>query len=711
MFSDTMTTRVSARHLAVLLVSVCLCHPSYAETLLAPSTPTQCVLSRGSEGLEATCSGDDLIHIPVSLPPDLRKLRLVNTSLTTLQNGALSHIPQLVSLDLSGNKLASLEPASLRGIPSLRHLNLSHNLLCFDDSTFPEALFLGMTSLRSLIAHSNYCPSGRGRYPDKALRELTGLKTLTFNGLPNVPLGPGFAKMTSLKTLQLSGEHCHLGAVSGKTFASLQNTSVSHLSLRACNITKLYEDAFVPLSKLTSLNLACNSRIGLEDATTAIREASTKSLDTVVLDDVSKTSVILNKRLFASVRFKTVRRLSVRANDIVAVDVRSIYFLPELRTLATGFNLIHNGRVFFPADTWLEILTNLSTKLKLDILDASHLVLNRTMYRRLFCGPDLVDTEDFFRAKPNLPGVEYKPTSGDAKQTNIGPVPLSLQAFFIDHAGYRRVHHSLPKVNITDSSNMVIANLSYTTLTKLKTSYVGYKNLQVLDASHCRIYRIYPGALGGLSNLKYLFLQHNVLGWLGDGITDQFHGLYSLLELDLSYNKIPAIGADAFVDLANIRKLNLRENRLTILEFSISHMTSLVVVDLSSNLNAYGGSGFVDEGNVWENRKMEMTLTNNSFVCNCTSAAFVRWVQTTPINLTGKMDLQCVNETDHVVYIATLAGQSLPTPCPRRASSGVIVAAVCSLIAVFAVAVGLVCCRRRNDTKGSYRRFKVKVPL
>ena len=706
-----MTTRVSLRLAVVLLVSVYLCHPSHAEILLAPSTPTQCVLSRGSEGLEATCSGNDLIHIPDSLPPDLRKLRLVNTSLTTLQNGALSHIPELVNLDLSGNKLASLEPASLRGILSLRHLNLSHNLLCFDDDTFPEAVFFGMTSLRSLIAHSNYCPSGRGRYPDKALRELTGLETLTLNGLPDVPLGPGFAKMTSLNTLQLSGEHCHLGAVSGKTFASLQNTTVSHLSLRACNITKLSEDAFVPFSMLTSLNLACNSRVGLEDAMTAIREASTKSLDTVVLDDVSKTSEILNKRLFASVRFETVRRLSVRANDIVAVDVRSIYFLPELRTLATGFNLIHNGRVFFPTDTWVEILTNLSTTLKLDILDASHLVLNRTMYRRLFCGPDLVDTKDFFRAKPNLPGVDYKPTSGDAKQTNIGAVPLSLQAFFIDHAGYRRVHHSLPKVNITDSSNMVVANLSYTRLTKLKTSYVGYKNLQVLDASHCRIYRIYPGALGGLSNLKYLFLQHNVLGWLGDGITDQFHGLYALLELDLSYNMIPAIGADAFIDLANIRKLNLRENRLTILEFSISHMTSLVVVDVSSNLIAYGGSDFLDEGNVWENRKMQMSLTNNSFVCNCTSAAFVRWVQTTPINLTGKMDLQCVNETDHVVYIATLAGQSLPTPCPRRASTGVVVVAVCSLIAVFAVAVGLVCCRRRNDTKGSYRRFKVKVPM
>ncbi|KAI0214265.1 hypothetical protein LSAT2_000635 [Lamellibrachia satsuma] len=708
-----MAAQVSSCLSALLLACIFLCHSTHAVILLALSTPTHCVYTHGNDGIEAICSGADVRSIPATLSPYLRKLKLVNTSLAVLQNGELAHLPRLVYLDLSGNKLTRMEPDSLRRLPVLRHLNIANNLLCFDGDAFPEDLFLGMKSLRSLTMQSNYCPTGHVRYPDKALGELTGLENLTMNGLPNIPLGPGFSRMTSLKTLVISSKHCHLAVVSSTTFESLENTSLSHMSLRACDISQLHVDALVPLSRLATLNLACNHRVGFEEAFNAIKESSSSRLDTVVLDDVSKTSVVLNTKLFASRRFESVRRLSVRANEIIAFDVRSIYFLPELREIATGFNLIFNRHAFFPTDSWLDMLSNASASMKLDILDASHLVLNRSMYRRQFCEPDHVDTEDFFREKPRLPGVDYMPpsTPADSTQVRNGAVPVSLQALFFDHAGYRKVHHSLPKVNITDNTNVVVVNLSYTSLTKLKSKIVGYKNLQVLDARNCHIYRIYKGALLGLSRLKYLFLQHNVIGRKGDGINDEFHGLYSLRHLDLSDNLIPSIEKDAFRDLTNIRTLNLHGNRLILIGFSVSHMASLVSLDISSNLAVYGDSAFVDEGTFWGDQMKEMNLTNNSFVCNCSSAVFVRWVQTTSVTLVDKMDLQCVNESDHEVFIATVDSQLLYTHCPHKKNFVVIIACVCSLLVVIAIAIGLMCSRRRSDDRGSYRRFKAKVPM
>ena len=553
--------------------------------------PPDCALSAGNEGYGATCSR--MSDIPERLHGHLRKLKLVNTTLTVLENGSLSHLPHLAVLDLSGNRIVRLEPEAFRGLPNLKQLNLAHNRLCFDDDAFPADVFLSATSLRVLIMHSNNCSSGHVRYPDRALGQLSGLETLAMNGLPNVPLGPGFAKMKSLKSVTLSGKYCKLGVVSKKTFASLENISVSQLSLRACNISKLDGNAFTPLASLTSLNLACNDRIGMDDATDAIKGSSTTSLDTVILDDVSKTSVILNKFLFDSHRFKRVRRLSVRANDIVAVDVRVISFLPVVRSLATGFNAIYSKGSFFPYENRSEILQNVTANLQLEVIDSSHLLSTRSKYRRLFCEPDLVDFDDFFREKPRLPDVDYtrptRPATYNDKQTSL--IPGSLQVIFLDHSVYNSYHYSLPKIQITKYNDMVVFNISNTDMNQLKGPLIGFRNLQVFDASNCDIYKIYSGALLELSHLKYLFLQRNVIGERGHGISDQFHGLYSLLELDLSDNKIASIGRDAFRDLKQIRKLNLRGNKLTVLGFGVSHMTSILSVDVSYNLVVYGDSG------------------------------------------------------------------------------------------------------------------------
>ncbi|KAI0242632.1 hypothetical protein LSAT2_012292 [Lamellibrachia satsuma] len=64
--------------------------------------PPDCALSAGNEGYGATCSR--MSDIPERLHGHLRKLKLVNTTLTVLENGSLSHLPRLAVLDLSGKQ-------------------------------------------------------------------------------------------------------------------------------------------------------------------------------------------------------------------------------------------------------------------------------------------------------------------------------------------------------------------------------------------------------------------------------------------------------------------------------------------------------------------------------------------------------------------------------------------------------------------------------
>ncbi|KAK2175253.1 hypothetical protein NP493_742g01062 [Ridgeia piscesae] len=679
----------------------------------AATVPT-CVQSHGCEGQLVTCDGAG--DVPTTLPVGLRMLKLTNTTMTVLQNGTFSHLQKLVSLDLSGNGLVSVTPDALAGLPHLKHLDLSHNELCFGDEAFPPNAFRSATALRSLVMHSNMCPSGHVGYPDKALGQLSALETLVMNGLPNVTLGPGFAKMTSLKSLELSGKHCNMGRVSGNTFASLAQTHVSQLSMRACNISSLDESAFFPLSRLKSLNLACNKRIGLDDATEAIRKATNISLETVILDDVSNVTVILNKRVFGD-HLRALRRLSLRANDMIAVDVRMMHLLPELRTVSAGYNPM-SADSFYPDKNYLEIMHKASAFIHLEVVDASHLKATRASYRLRFCAPDHVDFDEYFREKPLIDDVTYTRLIGPDSHNRRRPsvIPLSLQVAFLDHSRY----HS--NVNVSVHNDMIVLNMSYTDADVLKGPMSGFDNLQVFDASHCHIYRIYSDALRGLGRLKYLNLQHNVIGERGDDIVDQFHGLRSLLELDLSYNKIASIGRDAFRDLASVRKLNLRGNKLTVLGFDVGHMASVVSVDVSDNVLVYGDPAFV-KGAAGLESTTDVDLRGNPFVCNCSGAAFARWVLATPTTIPDKNNLTCVNGTGHTARIVAVGAlvDFCPAPVIHDAGTrsrghyiGIILG--CFLVAVVLVFIVIAVVwhygkRISGNSKVAYRLFDVKLSM
>ena len=632
-------------HVEVVLLPVLLCHVMLGQTGsdVIPHTPSACVVSNGVGGLEATCSGDSVSNIPKTLPPHLRKLKIFNTGLAVLENGALSHLPMIITLDLSGNRLTHLKPGCFRGLPALRSLNIAHNRLCFGDDAFPEDLFTGMTSLRTMVMHSNNCPSGHIRYPDRALGKMSGLETLAMNGLPNVPLGPGFARMTSLRSLELSGKHCHLDVVSHETFASLANTSVSQLSLRACDISRLDHSALTPLSSLVTVNLACNERVGLGNAVAAIRAATATRLDTIIMDNVNAEHTLMDERMFRSARFSSVHRFSFRANEILSLDVRALKYFPAIRSVAMGYN-IWTG--LLPRENYVEILKTVTGNMTIDVVDASHFLSSRSKYRRLFCEPDHVDADAFFRDESRFPEVNLSRRAKPAgyRHGDGADIPLFMLAFYVDHSHYNSRRFTVPEIHISDYSDVVVINMSSTYVNELEGPFVGFNNVQVLDASNCGIYKIHSGALRQIRYLKYLFLQHNKIGEKGDGLTNQFHDLQSLIQLDLSHNQISTVDRDAFRDLERLRHLNLRGNKLTALWFDFSHLALDVSIDVSSNPVVSSKWTVAGECEMWEDRT-EGTLKDVTLVCDCSNVTFIYWRQSTSVG--ESRSLKCVNGTDN----------------------------------------------------------------
>ncbi|XP_058063471.1 leucine-rich repeat neuronal protein 3 [Anopheles bellator] len=82
----------------------------------------------------------------------------------------------------------------------------------------------------------------------------------------------------------------------------------------------------------------------------------------------------------------------------------------------------------------------------------------------------------------------------------------------------------------------------------------------LVDLSQNSLSRV-PRLIG--ESLRYLHLNHNEIATVPDKV---FAGLDGLLELDLSWNRLEVLGADALTGLGLVKLINLGHNRITAIE-------------------------------------------------------------------------------------------------------------------------------------------------
>ncbi|KAI0242631.1 hypothetical protein LSAT2_012291 [Lamellibrachia satsuma] len=522
-------------------------------------------------GMNVDCSGLRLGFIPNDLPADMRKLTMRRNNITRLDDHAFEKYTQLTSLDLSRNELRALGVHAFSGLSRLQQLDLTYNELCMNTSTYPVGLFSGMTSLRRLTMTSNVCKTQHTKYPDETLAHLPNLEFLSITGTPTSRLGEGFGRLTNLKTLVFAGHGCKMPAVSNMTFHNLRNVNLSHLCIKACRLETMEVGALKPLSHLKTLNLACNQEVGFPSVHAAVLAAKDTELTTLVVDDVTPSGLILNKDDFTNTALTGIERMSIRANDIVEVDISLLRPLKRL----THFNLV----------------------------DFSDYFSNRSTYRRRYCfreaKPEEEDpadpTEYFFRERPPFADLDYSRPRLPTKVCGRGSgrthreekecltIPPSVQIIYADNSKYKRKESKLTaRINVSADNDVVVLNASYNPFTAVGPIR-GLRRCQVVDLRHCAIETIVPGALSDMRMLKYLFLMDNNIGRSNTNLKGMFDGLSSLEVLDLSRNGIFRIDISAFSSLTNLSILSLRGNHLTSVSFDINGLRRLATINLADN--------------------------------------------------------------------------------------------------------------------------------
>ncbi|KAE8593998.1 hypothetical protein XENTR_v10019403 [Xenopus tropicalis] len=156
------------------------------------------------------------------------------------------------------------------------------------------------------------------------------------------------------------------------------------------------------------------------------------------------------------------------------------------------------------------------------------------------------------------------------------------------------------KVNGVDTwafhnlNDLLILDLSYNLIQSLDTvDLTDLKHLQIFDLSHNRIHTIQMGTLGPLGALQELDLSFNNVSDFRS-VANAVSQLPDFLRLSLSSNFITDLKSEQSVTvLSSLQSLNLRNNSISVLDFTFYSMPSLIELNVTrNNLSAVNKSSF-----------------------------------------------------------------------------------------------------------------------
>ena len=256
---------------------------------------------------------------------------------------------------------------------------------------------------------------------------------------------------------------------------------------------------------------------------------------------------------------------------------------------------------------------------------------------------------------------------------------------------YFPIGKNLRELYLSKALNVLYQGLSSDLLLPLKYCVHPNNSIEVLDLSDNYVdhfigkdNNITEIWLSGLAKLRYLNVQNNKLPFsvsskcdfpklevlLLGGNRMPFHiGQDRLLPnmpllriLDLANNGIESFPILTFSELFYLQELNLSCNSLTNLDLKLPASREMRLLNVSGNKLTSLPYRFLRQ---LDNHiaSLSVDMTDNPFMCGCDSIDFVKWVQTTKLNLVRRHDYLCYHEHIGQVSIADVDTDALHKTC------------------------------------------------
>ncbi|CAL1538122.1 unnamed protein product, partial [Lymnaea stagnalis] len=555
-----------------------------------------------------------LTEIPGRLSPDITFLNLSNNAIASIPNGAFLPYSKLNILILEANNLSDLHPDSFVGLENLKYLNLRNNHLKMPDA-FPKGVFRPLTSLMYLNIQMNnrWGMATDAAYPETELVHLGSLRVLCIDGLSNQTFGEGFRNMTSLRSLVMSGFDglCDLATVRNGTFEHLGQITTLVISNCSIHPNSLPDDIFVPLTRLFSLDIQDNHKMGfisLKRVMSPLKNSNLRFLFANAIISRYSLAITVNTPLVEMLP-KSLVYLEARENCFESVDPEIFPKLPKLlRYLDVGNNRLIFGD-YLQNLTWMK---NLQT-----------LMLNGETF--LTNIPRRFEHMDGFTGLPQLKGTEV----GDVgRNTEIANLVLHLPPMLpkCSQANLDDFFSSFKLCSVNNSLRYIDVGENY--FPNIKGPFTGLQKLEHLDLSLSFVQHFGREYFKNFPSLTSLFLDNNLLNkYLNNvypGNVTVLGYLRNLTFLELSYNRITSLPYNVFEGLDKLQYLYLDGNLMRNFDVEISHMKSLALLSMRSG-------GFTTlPGHVRQHidslEGVFVDLAFNAIHCDCHNIDFLRWM-------------------------------------------------------------------------------------
>ncbi|KAI0230007.1 hypothetical protein LSAT2_019590 [Lamellibrachia satsuma] len=614
------------------------------------------------------------------------------THLSTIPVGAFPE--DTTHLVLSRLKIHAIPDNAFAQLRNLRSIDLSNN----DIHTLRNASFHGLTKLKTLKLNGNAISSTEGG----VFSELPSLETLLMTSPPHNPhFAVEYSSLAKLEVLDFFDGH--IDRIDIALMNDFRNLNISSLAFRNQDAHSIEPGAFSNFSNLRSINLCCNGQLGFKAAIVALVQTQNTEVDTVILDNVCRRGreySIFDMSDFCNQFGKKIRRLSIKDNEIIGFEAENAHCLAELRELDISYNpIISFGPKTVSSGKYLSYLGH-----NMPHLCTLSFSMNTGYYDK-YCGCEKAalyyDASSYFSSKSSCLAHSEEGGLVLASQTPWQDIPLDVYSseevrhlFIPPSVQSIRVEHWLPKrtakmtrsVMINTNNNIRYISVAYTDFPiVISASCYGFHMLETIDISHCNILKLTPKYVY-FPNLKNLNISFNQLDTESAGLSI---GCPKLEDFDMSYNQFRKIDPTMFSTSRNLKHINLDGNALQDVYLELSNLTRLETLTLRSNKLHDLGSKFTSElDSLFRVKKFTLDVRNNTFVCSCASLAFIRWIQTTGVNLVERDELTCLLSNKETLLVdVSLA--DLTNEC-RRQFHVIITSVIVIIIGIVAVLVGLV---------------------
>ncbi|XP_067671317.1 toll-like receptor 4 [Haliotis asinina] len=577
----------------------------------------------------------------VTIPHEVNILLLDHNSLSRIRKSEFTRFRNLSYLDLSHNAITAIEDDGFLNMSSLEFLSLAHSII--EPSVLTGEVFRGLTNLKTLRLNNN----NMTEYPNEALSKLTSLEALFINGVVDGEFGEGFRNLTKLTNLTISGNNgfCNQTTLSNSTFVN--TVFLENLDVSKCSVSRIEKDAFSPLTKLRSLDISDNVKLGFKsfgNGTYGLQftNISTLKANKIVVKHTS--CVVIRKAHVLHLSNTSLEKLHLDDNEIENIGKGVLQLLPPtLRFVSAQRNKFSYGHYLQDLDSltgleevWLSGISYPIVVPNVDTLDDDMDAQFETPY----CFHDETDERDILASELQSRSVWYEPdTISDSPRPPFNlSLPPNLQKIV---SNFTQMIFSIGIIHF-QASNLSYLDLSSNLVLFDSGTIRGLDNVTYIDLSNNLARRMSTSLLENCLKLRTLNISYNFFGWQiqNDTKGEIFKSLTQLTKLVISNNDMKSMSGDVLRDLRSLKILDVSNNGMYSFGPSIRNSIHLQLIDCSYNQIKWMSKRVIADISEIKSKVPNLTLhlRGNPLSCSCNQLPFLKWLLTsgvTPDDMSG----------------------------------------------------------------------------